>query len=52
MIKEKCTVYIDEAGDLGIKRGTRWFVISGVIVKEKDEKEIRAVLQGMMNILI
>lgn len=24
----KYTVYIDEAGDLGIKRGTKWFIIS------------------------
>lgn len=25
-----CTVYIDEAGDLGIGRGTRWFVLTAV----------------------
>lgn len=27
-----CTVYIDEAGDLGINRGTQWFILSAVIV--------------------
>lgn len=35
------TVYIDEAGDLGINRGTQWFVISAVIVKKTDEASIR-----------
>ena len=25
--KSDCTVYIDEAGDLGIGRGTRWFIL-------------------------
>lgn len=35
------TVYIDEAGDLGINRGTRWFVLTGVIVKKEDEAMIR-----------
>lgn len=28
------TVYIDEAGDLGIGRGTRWFVLTAVVVKK------------------
>ena len=41
----KCTVYIDEAGDLGINRGTKWFVITGVIVPKDNEKQIRDVLQ-------
>lgn len=36
------TVYIDEAGDLGIGRGTRWFVLTGVIVKKESEEQIRA----------
>lgn len=35
------TVYIDEAGDLGIGRGTRWFVLSAVIVAKEDERAIR-----------
>ena len=37
-----CTVYIDEAGDLGINRGTRWFVLSAVIVEKDVESSIRA----------
>lgn len=37
----ECTVYIDEAGDLGINRGTRWFVLSAVIVRKTDEPDIR-----------
>lgn len=37
-----CTVYIDEAGDLGIGRGTKWFVLSAVIVNKNQEPSIRA----------
>ena len=36
-----CTVYIDEAGDLGINRGTKWFVLSAVIVDKSAEPSIR-----------
>ena len=34
-------VYIDESGDLGINRGTQWFVLSAVIVDKNEEKNIR-----------
>lgn len=37
-----CTVYIDEAGDLGINRGTTWFVLSAVVVDKAVEPAIRA----------
>lgn len=40
----KCTVYIDEAGDLGYQRGTQWFVLSAIIVDEDKEPSIRAKL--------
>ena len=36
-----CTVYIDESGDLGVGKGTRWFVLSAVIVKRTEEPTIR-----------
>lgn len=36
-----CTVYIDEAGDLGIGRGTTWFVLTAVIVDKTAEASIR-----------
>lgn len=39
-----CKVYIDEAGDLGANRGTKWFVLTGVIVREEDERSIRDTL--------
>lgn len=39
--KIKSTVYIDEAGDLGVKKGTQWFVLSAVIVDKNDEYVIR-----------
>ena len=37
-----CTIYIDEAGDLGINRGTKWFVLSACIVAKADEPLIRS----------
>lgn len=36
-----CTVYIDEAGDLGFQRGTQWFVLSAVVVRKSEEPKIR-----------
>lgn len=39
-----CTVYIDEAGDLGYQRGTQWFILSAVIVDKDDERAIRAII--------
>lgn len=42
-----CTVYIDEAGDLGVGRGTRWFVLSAVIVDKQAEPRIRATLNSI-----
>ncbi|MDY6278778.1 MAG: hypothetical protein SPL63_01490, partial [Roseburia faecis] len=30
--KDISTVYIDESGDLGINKGTQWFIISGAII--------------------
>ena len=41
------TVYIDEAGDMGFQRGTRWFVLSAVIVDKAKEPEIRALLKKL-----
>lgn len=42
-MKEKITstVYIDEAGDLGANRGTKWFVLSAVIIDKEEEPCIR-----------
>lgn len=42
-----CTVYIDEAGDLGVGRGTRWFVLSAVIVDKNDEPDIRVKMNAI-----
>lgn len=39
-----CTVYIDESGDLGVNRGTQWFVMTAVIVDKTEETNIRAAL--------
>ncbi len=36
------SVYIDEAGDLGYRRGTRWFILTAVIVAKSDERTIRS----------
>lgn len=47
MESKKCTVYIDEAGDLGICRGTQWFVITAVIVQKEKEASIRRILSNI-----
>lgn len=39
-----CTVYIDEAGDLGANKGTKWFVLTAVIVDTAEEPLIRVKL--------
>ncbi len=39
-----CTIYIDEAGDLGYQRGTQWFVLSAVIVDKNEERAIRTTM--------
>ena len=47
------TAYIDEAGDLGINRGTKWFVLSAAIVAKTDEAAIRnrmAAIRTRLNI--
>ena len=41
------TIYIDEAGDLGVSRGTQWFVLSGVIVNNSDEAHIRNTISAI-----
>ena len=46
-----CTVYIDEAGDLGIKTGTKWFVLTAVVVDKADEPNIRAKLNSIKTTL-
>lgn len=44
-MSEKCTVYIDEAGDLGIGRGTQWFVLTAVIVNNSAEPALRNIFK-------
>ena len=29
--------YIDESGDEGINRGSKWFILTAVIVKEEND---------------
>lgn len=48
---EKSTVYIDESGDLGKGKGTRWFVITAVIVKEENEEEIKNIIRNVKTTL-
>ena len=45
--QKHCTLYVDESGDLGIGRGTRWFVITGVVILKDDEKVIRETLSSI-----
>lgn len=44
---KKCTIYIDEAGDLGFNRGTQWFVLSGVIVDKDNEAALRELMKSI-----
>lgn len=41
------TLYIDEAGDLGINRGSDWFVLAGVLVNKIDEPLIRDTIKNI-----
>lgn len=41
------TLYIDEAGDLGINRGSDWFVLAGVLVNKEDEPLIRETIKNI-----
>ena len=41
------SICIDEAGDLGYKKGTKWFVISACIVETDNEKDIRKKLDNI-----
>lgn len=45
--KTLCKVYIDEAGDLGVCRGTQWFVLTAVIVENNNEPAIRETLKNI-----
>ena len=45
--RKRCTVYIDEAGDLGINRGSQWFVLSGVVINDDAEKDMRDIIQAI-----
>lgn len=52
-MSKECTIYIDEAGDLGIKRGTQWFVLTAVIVDKDKEPELRNIMKqikGKLNL--
>lgn len=40
LLSTECNVYIDESGDLGKGCGTRWFVLTAVIVTPEQEEEI------------
>ena len=47
MQKTQCTVYIDEAGDLGSNRGTQWFVLTAIVIDKARELEIRDLLKSI-----
>lgn len=44
---KKCTIYIDEAGDLGFNRGTQWFILSGVIIDKDNEVQLREIMKNL-----
>lgn len=44
---KQCNIYIDEAGDLGFNRGTRWFILSAVVVNSENENDIRKAIKAI-----
>ena len=46
-MSDKCTIYFDEAGDLGIGRGTQWFVLTAVIVNNSSEPALRNIFKNL-----
>ena len=48
-MSKECTIYIDEAGDLGLNRGTKWFVLSAIIVDKDKENDIRQKIKSLKN---
>lgn len=48
-IKPEYAVYIDESGDLGIGKGTRWFVISAIVVQKDEEPLLRSAVSNIKN---
>ena len=47
--KDISTVYIDESGDLGINKGTQWFIISGAIISKEDENNCLKTFRSIQN---
>ena len=45
--KDISTVYIDESGDLGINKGTQWFIISGAIISKCNSRLSEANRSGL-----
>lgn len=46
-MNSNCTLYIDEAGDLGIGKGSDWFVLAGIIVNKEEEPLIRDTIKNI-----
>ena len=46
-MNSNCTLYIDEAGDLGIGKGSDWFILSGVLINKQDEPQIRDTIKNI-----
>lgn len=44
---KKCSVCIDESGDLGVGRGTEYFVISAVVVDDDEVASIRKTISDL-----
>lgn len=46
-MSKECTIYIDEAGDLGLNRGTQWFVLSAIVVDKDREITVRQKIKSL-----
>jgi len=48
---DKYNVYIDESGDEGIQKGTEWFILCAVMVKQENDLILSKVIDEIKNML-
>ena len=36
--------YIDESGDEGIRRGSKWFILTAIVVKKEDDLNLSKII--------
>ncbi|MDL2324021.1 DUF3800 domain-containing protein [Ruminococcaceae bacterium OttesenSCG-928-A16] len=44
-------IYIDESGDLGCRKGTKWFILTALIVTSEEEKDLVREMRKIKSVL-